>query len=88
MRKSVVRFFETKAAMLLTFEVGTTKIHDVAHKNHMCAVHVCVAQLDRASGYGPEGREFESCHTHSYVYMLKKLPSSCDGGSFYICDIT
>ncbi len=25
--------------------------------------NVCVAQLDRASGYGPEGREFESCHT-------------------------
>ncbi len=24
--------------------------------------NVCVAQLDRASGYGPEGREFESCH--------------------------
>ena len=23
-----------------------------------------VAQLDRASGYGPEGREFESCHVH------------------------
>ena len=22
---------------------------------------MCVAQLDRASGYGPEGREFESC---------------------------
>ena len=23
-----------------------------------------IAQLDRASGYGPEGREFESCHVH------------------------
>lgn len=23
-----------------------------------------VAQLDRASGYGPEGREFESCPAH------------------------
>ena len=23
-----------------------------------------VAQLDRASGYGPEGRGFESCHAH------------------------
>ena len=29
--------------------------------------YVCVAQLDRASGYGPEGREFESCHTHYYI---------------------
>ena len=26
--------------------------------------YVCVAQLDRASGYGPEGRRFESCHVH------------------------
>ena len=25
---------------------------------------VRVAQLDRASGYGPEGRGFESCHAH------------------------
>ena len=25
-------------------------------------IYVRVAQLDRASGYGPEGREFESCH--------------------------
>ena len=28
--------------------------------------HVRVAQLDRASGYGPEGRGFESCHAHFY----------------------
>ena len=27
--------------------------------------NVRVAQLDRASGYGPEGREFESCHVHA-----------------------
>ena len=27
-------------------------------------MNVRVAQLDRASGYGPEGREFESCHVH------------------------
>ena len=26
--------------------------------------HAPLAQLDRASGYGPEGREFESCHVH------------------------
>ena len=25
-----------------------------------------LAQLDRASGYGPEGREFESCHVHLF----------------------
>ncbi len=29
-----------------------------------CEAHVRVAQLDRASGYGPEGRGFESCHAH------------------------
>ena len=28
--------------------------------------YVCVAQLDRASGYGPEGRGFESYHVHDY----------------------
>ena len=43
---------------------------------------VRVAQLDRASGYGPEGRGFESCHAHLkkflifsetfFVYFLKK----------------
>ena len=32
---------------------------------------VRVAQLDRASGYGPEGREFESCHVHK-PYMICK----------------
>ncbi len=26
--------------------------------------YACVAQLDRASGYGPEGRVFESCRTY------------------------
>ena len=26
--------------------------------------YVCVAQLDRAFGYGPKGRKFESCHAH------------------------
>ena len=29
-----------------------------------------LAQLDRASGYGPEGQEFESLR----VYSLKKMP--------------
>lgn len=27
-------------------------------------MNASVAQLDRASGYGPEGREFKSCPTH------------------------
>ena len=32
----------------------------------MAIEYVGVAQLDRASGYGPEGREFESCHVHLF----------------------
>ena len=31
--------------------------------------NVRVAQLDRASGYGPEGREFESCHVHEKKHL-------------------
>ena len=33
------------------------------------AKNVRVAQLDRASGYGPEGREFESCHVHEKKHL-------------------
>ena len=33
--------------------------------------HVRVAQLDRASGYGPEGREFESCHVHIILHKMQ-----------------
>ena len=50
-------------------------------------MHAQVAQLDRASGYGPEGREFESCLAHlrdndrvgkgnlpySFIYVLEYL---------------
>ena len=32
--------------------------------------YVRVAQLDRASGYGPEGRGFESCHARCEVPEL------------------
>ena len=34
------------------------------------SVSAQVAQLDRASGYGPEGREFESCLAHSEKNLL------------------
>lgn len=30
----------------------------------ICLAYVRVAQLDRATGYGPVGRGFESCHAH------------------------
>ena len=47
--------------------------------------YVRVAQLDRASGYGPEGRGFESCHAHlplinirGYFFInLKLLLNKC-----------
>ena len=29
-------------------------------RHNQTNIHVCLAQLDRASGYGPEGRGFES----------------------------
>ena len=41
-----------------------------------------VAQLDRASGYGPEGRGFESCHAHLSV---NELSQTC--GSFFIIKV-
>ena len=41
-----------------------------------------VAQLDRASGYGPEGRGFESCHAHLSV---NELLQTC--GSFFIIKV-
>ncbi len=37
-------------------------------------VYACVAQLDRASGYGPEGRGFESCRTqYEKDYLTRVL---------------
>ena len=48
-------------------------------------VNVRVAQLDRASGYGPEGREFESCRVHyqtsvllrSFFYVIENAVYHC-----------
>ena len=37
---------------------------------YLCCVSV--AQLDRASGYGPEGREFESCHLHRKSFVVRR----------------
>ena len=33
-----------------------------------------LAQLDRASGYEPGGRKFESCRAHHNCFVLKWLP--------------
>ena len=38
----------------------------------ICLAYVRVAQLDRATGYGPVGRGFESCHAH-----LKTILRGC-----------
>ena len=40
---------------------------------------MCVAQLDRASDYGSEGREFESSRTHYFMGMYD--------GTFFFCVI-
>ena len=51
----------------------------------ICLAYVRVAQLDRATGYGPVGRGFESCHAHlplinirGYFFInLKLLLNKC-----------
>ena len=50
------------------------KFTKLVYINHV-PYNALVAQLDRASGYGPEGREFESCPAHeknSFI-ILRKL---------------
>ena len=34
-----------------------------------------LAQLDRASGYEPEGREFESLRAHHFSHVFNHLPA-------------
>ena len=34
--------------------------YQCCERHNKTNIHVCLAQLDRASGYGPEGRGFES----------------------------
>ena len=59
--KFPVKKFEKSLKNLLTTS-GTYAIIDFAVRDTRETEHsnVRVAQLDRASGYGPEGREFES----------------------------
>ena len=45
----------------------------------MLVVNARVAQLDRAFGYEPKGREFESCHARHF----KKEPL----GSFFLWQV-
>lgn len=60
------------------------KLNKWVYINHVLK-NAPVAQLDRASGYGPEGREFESCPAHEknsfiiiektvlFLYLLRKI---------------
>lgn len=56
-----------KSKKVLTFWMRMIKIINVAG-NKSCEQNVRVAQLDRATGYGPVGRGFESCRAR--VEML------------------
>ena len=53
----------------LTFIIGYGRISDVVKKT----TNVGVAQLDRASGYGPEGREFESSRPRCKDLLMQVL---------------
>ena len=62
---------------------GTICIVPLQHQN------VCLAQLDRAFGYGPKGRGFESSNTRGFVYqhrvcvhMEKGLANNMFAGPF------
>ena len=47
----------------------------------LCLIIALIAQLDRASGYGPEGRVFESSSAR------QKIPFTKVGGIFYLFTI-
>ena len=55
----------------------------LAFQRVMCYIIMAVAplaQLDRASGYGPEGREFESSTARHFTITAAHM----DGGDFFI----
>ena len=55
---------ETGSNTGLAHDFNLTLIHDYGNIKFVAksiAANVRIAQLDRASGYGPEGRVFESC---------------------------
>ena len=47
----------------------------------LCLIIALIAQLDRASGYGPEGRVFESSSAR------QKIPFTKVGGIFYLVSL-
>ena len=56
--------------ILLTFVLVFANITESPEESGTKQKDACVAQLDRASGYGPEGRGFESCRTHYLTGLL------------------
>ena len=67
-----------------TYDIIDFAVRDTRETEHS---NVRVAQLDRASGYGPEGREFEFFFAHvefkgisekdnAFFFYDKKLPFS------------
>ena len=44
--------------------------------------YVCVAQLDRALGYGPRCREFESSHARRFLWLSESKKHPFEGAFF------
>ena len=61
----------TRAGVTQLVECNLAKV-DVAGSNPVSRskLRAPVAQLDRASGYEPEGRMFESCRAHHITLTL------------------
>ena len=52
----------------MKFCFSYVKIEKSSGLNDITSLHRDVAQLGSASGLGPEGRRFESCHPDSYIW--------------------
>ena len=74
-QNQVSHFFKIRYVTLFQNQVLTKHINrgiiNFAVEEQQIVVRV--AQLDRASGYGPEGREFESCHVHEKSICVKQM---------------
>ena len=57
--------------------MGSTPIYSTTSGRHLPEIFWCVAQLDRASGYEPEGCRFESCHVNEGVLTFTAFQRPC-----------
>ena len=55
---------EIPPPFFIFFKKVVDKQFILLYYNFRAKQYVSVAQLDRASDYGSEGRVFESCHSH------------------------